>query len=1137
MTENNSNEDSLLEQAREMDEAKARQAFLDAACVGNPRLRARLEELLAVSNEAEAFFAEGAEALKKLAADRSAEAAPGPVAGAGEALADLTGAVIGHYRLVRKLGEGGCGVVYVASQEEPVRREVALKVIKPGMDTRQVVARFEAERQALAMMDHPNIAKVLDGGATEQGRPYFVMELVQGLPVTLYCDQNILDTRRRLELFIQVCKAVQHAHQKGIIHRDLKPTNILVVAQDGAPVPKVIDFGVAKAIEGPLSDLTAYTGLLHFIGTPAYMSPEQAGAGAGDIDTRSDIYSLGALLYELLTGQTPFETSGLLRKGIEEMRRVIREVEPLRPSTRLSSLGGPRLGSVARLRSAEPVALGTQLQGDLDWVVMKCLEKDRRVRYESASGLAADVRRFLDDEPVLARPPSVAYRLRKMARRHRAAFAAAMIVLPALVAGLAVSVWALVEKQAALREMGKAREREREARIKAEAGEQAARRFAYDSDINVVQEALEANNLGRARDLLERNRPAPGKPDLRGWEWRYLWRRCQSDALFTLGEYDESPAEVAFVNGGRTIAVRIDGGITELRDVASRKRETLLGGNGYGRALASTLAGDYLAYSTTNAAGAWVVPIVRIGSKEPPVEVPDVKNPLCLAWSPDGKALAIYTSKRGVVVWDREKARVSRVIPAIVGGGAYKGALAFSPNNRELAIGGMYGEVRLIELETGRERFIAHAYTDGITAVAVSPDGAIIASASGYWERTIKLWRTDTGAAAGELFGHNSWVSALVFAPGGNTLISAGADQTIRLWDVVQKSQTGVLRGHQNEIYAVAIAPDGKTVASACKDGTVALWDLSSARDERSYELLPGKARLARFRSDGATMVVLDTENAVTLRDSKDFRAIWEIRPPGLDDCGMALSPDGDTLALGSVRSKIELWDLARRKPLGEIKCGATNITVWGFAADGRRVVTMDYSTRTVQQWDVGTLREISAWNLGRFVLHPAISPDERWLVTSRDGLEARVFDFAAGREIASFPAHRGPMTWTAFSNDGKFLATASEDGLAKLWDPVSRAEVARFRGHLNGVHSAIFSGDGKRLVTGGNGKEAIKIWDLDTRQELLTLEGRGSQFSRTVFSPDGRLLLSIDNDYYSHVWRAPTFAEIDVSASIRAAH
>jgi serine/threonine protein kinase/tetratricopeptide (TPR) repeat protein len=394
-------------------------AYLDEACAGNPELRAGVEALLRAYAGDPGFLEQP---LAPLVATAELPAAPGsegetfPVDGGA---AERAGVVIGPYKLLEQIGEGGFGVVFMAEQTEPVRRKVALKVLKPGMDTRQVVARFEAERQALALMDHPNIARVLDGGQTSNGRPYFVMDLVKGLPITEYCDQAQLAPRERLELCVHLCQAVQHAHQKGLIHRDLKPSNVLVTLHDGTPLVKVIDFGIAKALGQSLTDKTLFTGYAQMVGTPLYMSPEQAALSNIDVDTRSDVYSLGVVLYELLTGTTPFDKERLEVVGYDELRRIIREEEPPKPSTRISTLG-QAASTVSALRRSDPRRLSQLCRGELDWIVMKCLEKDRNRRYESASAFAADVQRYLNDEPVLACPPSAWYRLRKFVRRHQA---------------------------------------------------------------------------------------------------------------------------------------------------------------------------------------------------------------------------------------------------------------------------------------------------------------------------------------------------------------------------------------------------------------------------------------------------------------------------------------------------------------------------------------------------------------------------------------------------------------------------------------------------------------------------------------------------------------------------------------------
>jgi serine/threonine protein kinase len=392
--------------------------FLDQACATDAALRARVEELLLAHRDAGNF-------LGRL---------DPPEVTRDEPLGEGPGTMIGPYQLLEQIGEGGMGLVFAAEQQQPIRRKVALKVLKPGMDTRQVIARFEAERQALALMNHPNIAKVLDAGQTSSGRPYFVMELVKGLPITEFCDQSLLTTKERLELFVTVCHAVQHAHQKGIIHRDIKPSNVLVTPHDGTPEPKIIDFGIAKALGQQLTDKTLFSGFAQMIGTPLYMSPEQAALSNADVDTRSDIYSLGVLLYELLTSTTPFDRERFKEVGYDELRRIIREEEPPKPSTRISTMGQAST-TISTQRKSDPKRLSQLLRGELDWIVLKALEKDRERRFETASAFAADVQRYFNDEPVQACPPSAGYRLRKFVRRNRGLVLASLLVLLAAIAG------------------------------------------------------------------------------------------------------------------------------------------------------------------------------------------------------------------------------------------------------------------------------------------------------------------------------------------------------------------------------------------------------------------------------------------------------------------------------------------------------------------------------------------------------------------------------------------------------------------------------------------------------------------------------------------------------------------------------
>jgi len=439
-----------------------REAFLDEVCAGDANLRAGVEALIRAHETPDSFL----------------EAPDGhyvPASGA-PAVNEGPGTVIGPYKLLQQIGEGGMGTVFMAEQSEPVRRMVALKIIKPGMDSRQVIARFEAERQALALMDHPNIAKVLDAGTTEGSRPYFVMELVKGVPITEFCDQNRLTPRQRLELFVPVCQAVQHAHQKGVIHRDLKPSNVMVCLYDGKPAPKVIDFGVAKATGQKLTDKTLFTAFGQIVGTFEYMSPEQAELNQLDIDTRSDIYSLGVLLYELLTGTTPLERKEFKEAVLSEVLRRIREEDPPKPSTRLSSTA--ELPSIAANRGLEPKKLSGLVRGELDWIAMKCLEKDRNRRYETVSALAGDIEHYLHDEPVEACPPSAAYRVKKLLGRYKGPVLAATVILLALVGGIIGTTWGLVSAENATQAEAKQRTAaEEQKRAADQAREEASRNF------------------------------------------------------------------------------------------------------------------------------------------------------------------------------------------------------------------------------------------------------------------------------------------------------------------------------------------------------------------------------------------------------------------------------------------------------------------------------------------------------------------------------------------------------------------------------------------------------------------------------------------------------------------------------------
>ncbi|MHC4144607.1 MAG: protein kinase domain-containing protein, partial [Planctomycetota bacterium] len=606
------------------------------------------------------------------------------------------GSRIGPYKLLKVLGEGGFGMVYLAEQQHPIKRIVALKVIKPGMDTKQVIARFERERQALALLDHPHIAHVFDAGMTETGRPYFAMEYVKGIPITEYCDRYKLSTQERLRLFIPLCESIQHAHQKGIIHRDIKPSNALVMLHDEKPIPKIIDFGVAKALHQRLTERTLVTNEGQFIGTPEYMSPEQAELTGLDVDTRTDIYSLGVLLYELLTGCTPFASEYLRSKGHAEMQRIIREQDPVKPSTKLTMLGS-KLEDIARHRSSTADQLRKSVRGDLDWIVMKALEKDRTRRYETAHVLAMDIEHHLNNEPVLARPPSKLYRFQKLVRRNKRVFVAVGAVAVALVLGVIVSTLQAVRATRAEREQS---------------------RLRYASDMSLAQQALAMNDLGRARLLLEGHQPGPGEVDLRCWEWRYLWQECRSDALGELYRYPNSAYAVAYSPKGRVIAVAgLIQAFVEIWDVPGRKLIEKLQPK-EGNLVAFSPHGDLLATDAGKQIRLWRTDTWDLVDELTPPD--DVK---VLKFSPDGKQLACMSYSNEVILWevDKDQWKIVRRIPGVRSQGLW-GALDFSPDGKALAIGDYTHRLQVVDLASGNTDVnIPEAHSEGITSVAWSP--------------------------------------------------------------------------------------------------------------------------------------------------------------------------------------------------------------------------------------------------------------------------------------------------------------------------------------------------------------------------------------------------------------------------------
>jgi serine/threonine protein kinase/WD40 repeat protein len=1074
---------------------RRRAAYLQEACGGDAALRRRVEALLRAHETAGTFMDSPAVASREEPA--------------GVKLAEQPGDRIGRYKLLQQIGEGGCGVVYMAEQEEPVHRRVALKVIKLGMDTKNVIARFEAERQALALMDHPNIAKVLDAGATETGRPYFVMELVKAIPITRYCDENNLSTAARLGLFIQVCQAIQHAHQKGIIHRDIKPSNVLVADHDGVPVPKIIDFGIAKATTGQrLTDKTLFTALEQFIGTPAYMSPEQAKFSGLDIDTRSDIYSLGVLLYELLTGKTPFEAKRLLEAGLDEIRRIIREEEPVPPSTRLHTLDAAEQTTVAKHRQSDPPKLVSMIRGDLDWIVMKALEKDRARRYETANGLAMDIERHLSNEPVLARPPSNLYLFQKLVRRNKLVFAAGVVIATLLILGLCAAAVAVVRIKRDDQQVRKANDAATERLWASYLAETRAMRISGREGQRFASLDSVRNAAAIRADLVVRNEAIASlaMSDLRVSKQASPTGRVPNDLVC----YDFNLEKYAIGE--------VDGSIT-IHSVANDQALSVLPAPGFTVVWISGfspnsryLKARYLHDRETVTDWVWDLEQQKAVLRELPGD-------LANDFSSDSRFFAKCDPGGTLSIYDLGSGKEFKRLP----GTRRFNNLVLNPGNTSLACSSDDDtNVEIRDVESGRN-ILTWPCPSNVLAIAWSPDGRRLAT--GCKDFNIYIWDAENGRRQTTLQGHSQPIISMLFNHAGNLLASSSFENLTRLWNTESGRQ---IASHSGEGWHVQFSPDDRYLLGLQEGARRGLLEVAESKEFRL--LCPPRTATGlsgpEFSAEGRIVSVGNYEQ-VRFWDAFYGKEIASF-PLQLCDTHI-FHPDGRSMIVADRLGGVSLRSLERTgdpsspayhlgKPrrfyAGGRLCDAA------LSLDGRHLAVTHESEGESLVFD---LQDPSAKPL---VLHPhprvdriAISPDARWVATaSWHNSFVKVWDARSGDLVCTLPMPAA-MTTVAFSPDGRWLATSTTE--YQLWEVGSWKPKGPPKPgyYLAEANFTAFSPDGRvmaRTIEGCN----IQLLETLTEKPLATLEApTSSTLSRFQFSPDGSHLAATQWDQHVQLW------------------
>jgi len=1035
------------------------------------------------------------------------------------------GTKIGRYELLEPIGEGGMGLVYLAEQQEPVKRNVALKIVKLGMDTKQVVARFETERQTLALLAHPNIAHVFDAGTTDTGRPYFVMEYVEGRSITKYCDEHKLSVEQRLELFQQVCEGVHHAHQKGILHRDLKPSNILVSIHGDRAVPKIIDFGIAKAITQPLlTEKTSYTEHGQLLGTPEYMSPEQAEMAYQDVDTRSDIYSLGVLLYELLAGATPFDAKRLRKGGIDHIQQVICQEEPRTPSARLTSLGD-KGEAIAERRRTQIITLTRRLHRELEWIPMKAMRKDRSRRYRSASELSDDIQNYLTGAPLIAGPESNVYRARKFVHKHAGFVASAALVAVVIVLGLITSTAfsfkaekARGEEAAARAEAEQARDEEvalreqvEQALARAEKAEAIAeenaekyRRSLYVNSIQLADAKYREGNIGNARTLLE-SCPV----DLRGWEWdrvNHVLDHSMMSFVATGGHVNS----VALSPDGKRLVTGHSGRALRVWDITTGKELTSLSGAHTGYLSQVEFSPDGKQFVSGDSSGE--IKVWDAADVDKAITLINHGNYIfSVAFSPDGKQLVSVSMGSGEIkVWDAGTG--AEIITfgghhetiTITGNQVGLTCAAFSPDGKHIVSAGTDGTINIFDSASGNEVMELTGHNHPIWAVSFSSNGKLLASGSD--DNTIKIWDAITGAMVTTLRGHDGRAYSVAFSPDDKYLASGSFDCTVRVWDIATGKEMTTLRGHEGFVTSVAFTPGAKQIVSGSWDGTVKVWDMTVNLELSRFQGNKEYVRWVAFSPDSKRLVSRSDDGKVKIWDVASAAEIMTFSGgrEGNRRGSAIFSPDGKRIASFNDAMAIVIRDAETGAEVTTLGGQEERGSCLAFSPNGQSIVSGSNDGK-VKLWNVTQGEEIMTFGEGESkVLSVAFSPDGHRIASCGYGKNIKVWDVASGAEVMSLIGHGSIISSVMFSPDGKRIASCCQsDSTARIWDAATGTELLVLRGHGDIVTSVDFSPDGKRLVTGGR-EGTARVWDSSTGSELLTLRSEFGVMC-VAFSPDGK--------------------------------